>query len=266
MERSRYDRFADDLVTAARRDPDVIGLVAMGSFADRTHSPDEWSDHDLWLITKPGAAARLREDIGWLPDADRIVGHFIETEHGRSIVYEDGHLIEMAVFESGDLAIASANDYRVLYDTTGGLEAELAAIVARTTAQGEDPGRAEHAAGRFITTLIIGLGRYGRGELISAGELIREHALAALLRVIADYGPPPEEDVLDNLDPHRRVEIAYPVLATRIDVALRRPVDETAAALLEIARELVVDAAPPLSAANLDAVQTLLNRAKAAGR
>lgn len=107
--------------------------------ANHSHSPDEWSDHDLWVVTRAGTAGRLRTTTEWLPDAERIVGHFVETEHGRSVIYNDGHLIEIAVFEDSELEIATANDYRILYDE-------------------------------------IGLGRYGRGKLISAGELIRERA------------------------------------------------------------------------------------------
>ena len=35
--------------------------------ADRDYSPDEWSDHDFFLISQPGEQEALRQDLSWLP-------------------------------------------------------------------------------------------------------------------------------------------------------------------------------------------------------
>ena len=40
----------------------------------------------------------------------------VETEHGRNIIYDDGHLIECAVLKLSELEITRANDYRVAVD------------------------------------------------------------------------------------------------------------------------------------------------------
>jgi len=78
-------------------EPAVIGLIAVGSTAAVTHHPDEWSDHDVFVVTTAGASAGLLEDPSWLPDAGRIVMWHTETPDGRAAVYDDGHLIELAV-------------------------------------------------------------------------------------------------------------------------------------------------------------------------
>ena len=180
MDQARYRWYLDELTRWAGAHPSVIGLVTLGSAAGRSHAPDEWSDHDVWVVTLEGTAAPFRNDPSWLPDAESIIGWFVETAHGRSAVYEDGHLVEVAIFEDPELELARANDFRVLYDR-GGIEVRLERIAANTAAEGGN--QADLAAGRFLVEMIIGLGRLGRGELLSAGELIRGRAVASLLRL-----------------------------------------------------------------------------------
>ena len=62
MNPADYRRFLAELTVWADAHPDVLGLVALGSTAGTTHQPDEWSDHDVWLVTVDGTAAGLRDD------------------------------------------------------------------------------------------------------------------------------------------------------------------------------------------------------------
>ena len=48
MDRASYDAFAADLTAALEARPEVLGLVAVGSFAS---GPDEWSDHDFLVLS-----------------------------------------------------------------------------------------------------------------------------------------------------------------------------------------------------------------------
>ena len=114
MDRSSYDRFTAALQSWAELEPVVIGLIAAGSAAGSSHDPDEWSDHDFWVVTSEGAAEPLRRDLGWLPYADRIAMTYRETEHGVGAVYDDGHLVEVAVFTVNEMTVGQLNDYRVL--------------------------------------------------------------------------------------------------------------------------------------------------------
>ena len=265
MDGEQYVRYTQHLVSQAWQDPDIVGLVALGSTARRTHAPDEWSDHDVWVVTRDGRAAdRLREDPSWLPEPHRIVAHLVETRHGRSVIYDDGHLIEVAVFADDELEVTRANDYRVLYDA-GGIEGRLAAIAARTADemnQGDVPGSV--ASGRFVTQLIIGLGRCGRGELLSGNAMIRGHALASLLEAVAATLPPARPGLLDTLDPHRRFESAYPDLADRLTQALRLSEVGAAQAMLDIAGESLAGAPSALAPATVAVVQRTIDRARAA--
>ena len=46
--------YTRQLVQTLESDARVLGLVALGSMASETYR-DQWSDHDFWVITTPGA-------------------------------------------------------------------------------------------------------------------------------------------------------------------------------------------------------------------
>lgn len=65
-----FDALLKTLVATAKASDDVVGLVALGSTADRSRT-DAGSDHDFAWITVLGAAQRWRRDPRWLPNSDR---------------------------------------------------------------------------------------------------------------------------------------------------------------------------------------------------
>jgi len=205
--------------------------------AERGRMPDEWSDHDFWVITTDSAAGTIRDDPSWLPDPERVVLVYAETDHGRNVVYDDGHLIEQAVFKDSELEIARANDYRVLVDkaTIG----ERMDAIARGTAASQWSVDLNTTFGRFIGQLVIGLTRCGRGELLSADSMITKWALENLLVLLSLTVPPETDSPLDNLDPRRRFESAFPALGARLAGAGALP--EAASVMLDIAEESLAD-------------------------
>ena len=263
MTPAEYDRFTRHLVGWAERTPEVIGLVALGSMANADRR-DEWSDHDFWVITGGGAAAALRCDSAWLPDADRIVGHFRETEHGRSAVYDDGHLLEYAVFDDREIEVARANDYRVLVDD-GTLQARMSAMAALTIREHAetDPDGSDRF-GNFAVQMVIGLTRYGRGEALSANHLIRGWAVRSLLSVLALAADAEQGDILDNLDPHRRFETAMPELGAQLGAAVEMPIPDLAEVLVDVADDHVVGSVPSATKATVDALRVLIERVRRA--
>lgn len=264
MQTADYERFTDELVARLRADDRVIGLVALGSMAGTDRDPDRWSDHDFWVVTVDGTAEALRSETGWLPRADEIVLAFTETAHGRSAIYDDGHLVEYAVFDDHELEVARANAFRVLLDDAD-VEARMCAIAARTTAEqaGADPTGADRL-GMLLAQLTIGVNRFGRGELLSANELIRGRAARTLVSLLGSFtasaGAHP-----DTLDPHRRFEQRYPSLACEIDDALGAATLACAESMLSIARRELSGRVPGATTAAFEAVQATLTRARAFG-
>lgn len=238
MDPHRFSAFTDEIVSNLAADRRVLGVVALGSTAATERAPDPFSDHDLWVVTVDGAGAELRDDRSWLPTPDRIVVHAVESPHGRQIVYDDGHLVEVAVFDDSELEVARVNAFRVL-DDRGGITDRVAAMADRTRREttGEDPRR---LLGRFVAQLTIGVNRAGRGELTSANQLIRGAATLTLTHLVATVAGE-SADVLDDLDPARRFEQVFPDIAHEIESAVRLAPIDAADALVNIARPHVDD-------------------------
>jgi hypothetical protein len=226
-----HDRLAGD----AR----VLGLVALGSMAQRDYQPDRWSDHDFFVVTQPGEQAGMRADLSWLPEASRIALAYQETAHGLKVIYENGHLLEFAVFDPDELTVVKVNRYRVLFDRADIAE-RLAAAASFTERSGETQAADDmRELGTFLANLLVGVGRHRRGEMMSGRQFVAGYALGHLLTLLARHVPAPEHSLLDTLDPTRRFERVYPALGAEINAALRLDTDAAARALLELAlREL----------------------------
>lgn len=230
----RFERFITLLTATAERDPGIVGLVGMGSTAQR-HRADEWSDHDFALVTVDGAEDDYRADLSWLPGAAAIALSVRESHGGMKVIYDDGHVLEFGITSLAGLATWAGNAYEVFFDA-GGVEEAFAAMVAKPLPTGERDDAADVRL--VLTQVLIGLGRFRRGEVLSAGESVRSEALTYLLRVLGRRLPGAAH-LLDTLDPRRRFELVHPALAAEIAGALRGDVDSAGRALLDIAeREL----------------------------
>lgn len=239
MNPQEYQNLTDALYRTLEFDTRVVGLMAAGSMAGLSHQPDEWSDHDFWLIVQPGEEAWFQTHAGWLPDSDRIILFFREAEGGFKAVYQSGHLLEFAVSDFEGLRHARINDYRLLIDRDG-LAADLAHMQQTTTTQHGDLVRDDLGLlGQFITNLLVGVGRYRRGEQMSARQLITVSSLYGLLRLVPKHIPAEQPETLDNIDPLRRVEMVYPTIGAEINQLLRLDLDQAALGLLDLADRLL---------------------------
>jgi hypothetical protein len=266
MDPAAYEAFTRALAARLEGDPDVLGLVALGSMSGEPPGPDAWSDHDFFVVTRPGAQERFRTDPGWLPAPERIALLHRETAHGLKVIWDDGHLAELAVFDPGELSLAKVNRHRVLLDregTPGALAARMAEVRAATVAQARasatDP---RWEAGQLLGTLLVGALRAARGERASGDLLVRAYAARHFLALVHATVPPAPGARPDDLDPFRRIEEAWPRLATALEAALAPSAPASARALLALARETFGD--PPLSRRAAAAVLARIAEAEAA--
>ena len=108
MDAAAYSAFTDALSRRLAGDPRVVGLVALGSMSGDGPAPDDFSDHDFFVLTRSGAQEAFRTDLGWLPGAERAVLVHRETEHGLKVVLDDGQLVAWLKSEYG-LSHGNAN-------------------------------------------------------------------------------------------------------------------------------------------------------------
>jgi len=255
MRPDEYQDFTRRLREGLERDPDVVGLVALGSMSGEGAAPDAWSDHDFFVVTRPGAQERFRADLSWLPEPAEVAHWFRETAHGLQILLRSGHLLELAVFDLDELRLARVNRLRVLIDRGG--VAERMAEVRRATEAGSRPEPA-WLAGQLLGRLWVGAGRWRRGERLAGEQVVRCQALGHLLRLVAALVPPDGPAAPDDLDPFRRFERGWPRLAAELEALRVLPVPEAAAGMLALAeRELPAEVLPP---AGLAAVRRALER------
>jgi hypothetical protein len=255
MNITAYNAFTQQLLDNLKPDVRVLGVVALGSMAQQSRLPDNWSDHDFFVITTTGEQENFRQALSWLPDAANIVLHVRETDHGLKVLYASGHLIEFAVFDSQELYLAKVNDYRVLYDTTD-IAARLQKIARTSSYQPRDEYR---AFSLFISLLLVGAGRYARGEVLSAHRFIKELALTELLPLLVKYLPSQNRKPLDNLDPFRRFEQVFPEVAAQLNASLLKPPLIAARELLTLADRHLRDALPDYPAEAVDVVYHYLD-------
>jgi hypothetical protein len=248
VRRDEYDALTRRLVDGVAGNERVVGLAAVGSTAARRYEPDEWSDHDFFLVTEPGAQDAFRDDLSWLPEHGRITLSFRETAHGLKVIYDDAHLLEFAVFDLEEVGVASVNRYRVLLDR-GGLEERMAEVAARPATPQPDT----QLFGLAVASALVADGRARRGETLSGAffALASARAIAALL---ARSTPAPDAALLDDLDPLRRFERVYPQTGADLATALR----DHPRALLDLLERELRATRPELPWAGLDAVRARL--------
>lgn len=233
MSLERYLQYSAELSANAESDPDVLGLVLVGSTAD-TSRVDEWSDHDFFWVVKNGLGEKYRQDLSWIPNIDMAVLTPRETAHGLKVVFEDGAVLEFAVFEDSELELAGLNAYAVPVDKTN-IEQRCVAIAERSAVRTEFNWDEEFEL--MLALILIGIGRYRRGEVLIAGQFIRSYVLDKLVGLIRNAVPVVSgtEHQEDNLNRFRRFEKQYPEFGINIEKALQHDVDNAGKALLEIA-------------------------------
>lgn len=258
MNSDAYHSFTDHLQTNLDADARVVGLVALGSMARQGRQPDGWSDHDFFVITVPGVQEEFRSNPGWLPDSERIVLHARETAHGLKVLYDDGHLLEFAVFDDQELSLARVNDYRVLFDKAD-ISKRMSSIAAASAQASYDEGR---GFSLFLSLLLVGAGRVARGEVLSGHRFIKDFALAELLALLSRRLPSGDKTRLDNLDPFRRFEQVFPEAGAQINAALLQEPLQAARSLLDLADAALRDHLPGYPAQAVQVIYQYLEQAR----
>lgn len=225
-------KFQQQLLDQVKDRDEVIGLVFLGSSA-ATDRADEHSDHDFFLVVKPGTGEKLRQNLDWLPNHSEILLAPRETAHGLKVVYSDLRLLEFAVFEDQELELSSANDYSVVLDKSN-ITQRMADIAKRSVPREIDPN-AEFEL--FLALIQIGLGRYRRGEVIASEQHLKSYAVEKLIK-LARYLEPSATSRADSLNPFRRFELDYPSLGAEINALQRLDGEGCAGGLMQIAQQL----------------------------
>jgi hypothetical protein len=237
MKLDQFRDFTGRMTKNLEKEADVQGFVAVGSMSEIDRLPDEWSDHDFFVIVNDGCQERFRKNFEWLPDSDNIVFSFQETEHGVKIIYNNGHMLEFAIFSPDELYLAKINNYKLIIDRSD-IKSRLDRVTYETAKWSEGNISGTHyLTGQFLTNLMVGVGRHYRGEKISGFEFAKVHGLNQFVNLVIKHIPPEDSNAVDNINPLRRFEQAYPALGEKLNLLLDMETPRYVSGMLDLFEE-----------------------------
>ena len=176
---TQFEAYTNALRQRLEADERTLALVALGSMAEQSRW-DEWSDHDFWLVTTAGIQEAFLSDLSWLPNHERISLPLRQADRYYTVLYDDGHIAEFAVFASDELSQAKTNAYHVLFDK-GGITPQVEQVYQATQDSATTYADIDAAfeLGNFVPHLWVGVTRYWRGEVISSYKYVTQFALVS---------------------------------------------------------------------------------------
>lgn len=207
----------------------LIGLGSVGRELDRL---DDYSDLDFFVVVDAGHKNPFLADLSWLEAAAPVTYRFRNTSDGYKFLFADGIYGEMAVFTPDELAAAAFTAGRVVWRRED--VSETIGDPRREPPRLETPG-VDWLLGEALTNLYVGLGRFRRGEKLSAFRFIQQYAVDRVVD-LAPLMTPALTRAADPFDSPRRFEQRHPVLAGALP-ALMQGYDhsaESAAAILAL--------------------------------
>lgn len=233
MNTEEFINFKEQLKVKLDQIDSVTGLAFVGSAAE-TSRADEWSDHDFFVFARDGKAEDLRQNLAWLPDFESVRLSVRETEHGLKVIYQNGHVLEFAIFED-DWELSGVNTYEVTLDKQS-IEKRLKDAQARSI---PNPIDFDREFSLFLAHLLIGTGRFRRGEILSARQFINSFCVNSVVRLVSalNKSASGSDSLSDNQNPFRRFEVRHPNVAKGIECVHLMDVESAASSLLQLAVE-----------------------------
>ncbi|MEK3885653.1 hypothetical protein [Paenibacillus sp. PL2-23] len=208
----------EDIGKVLERNGDALALLGLGSVGIETDRIDEYSDLDFFVIVSPGSKQRYIERLDWLEVICPIAYRFQNCEIGYKFLFEDGIYGEFAVFEEAELERAAYRNGRIVWKHPAYTNDEL--LVRDASSSPDKRATIDHAVGEALTNLYVGLGRYARGEKLSALKFIQSYPIDGLLSVMHIIEPEVDAypDVFGN---ERRAERRFPAFASLLGTLLQ---------------------------------------------
>ena len=199
----------DAIGAALERSGRALALIGLGSVGTELRRLDRWSDLDFFVIACPGERDWFLQTMDWLQDAAPLAYTFRNTLDGSKVLFQDGIYAEYAVFGQQQLPELPLRGARLVWAAPEFPVGPLPQAAAPSPPQA---GERAHHLGEALTNLLVGLGRFWRGERLSALKFVQEYALGHVLALAADRAgeTPPGADPFGL---ERRFELRYPDLA-----------------------------------------------------
>lgn len=203
---NRLDAIGDRL----SQRPEALALLGLGSVGTEVDRLDEYSDLDFFVIVRAGFKQPYIHDLDWLA-VQPIAYAFMNTHDGYKLLYEDGIFCEFAVFEPQEMASIPFSAGRTVWKAADFDES----VLTPYQLPGDKPKPADWLLGEAITNLYVGLGRFQRGEKLSAARFIQGYAVDRVVELAAhlEEAKPTYRDIFTA---ERRFEQRFPGVAAHL--------------------------------------------------
>lgn len=200
----------DAIGQSLRASGNALALLGLGSVGTETDRIDDYSDLDFFAIVKPGFKPQYIGNLDWLAKLNPLAYAFQNTHDGYKALYEDGIFCEFAVFEPEEMRRIPFANGRIVWAMEG---FDAAILTPVSHARSDRP--AEWLLGEALTNLYVGLGRFHRGEKLSATRFIQGYAVDRLLELTKAWETA-QPAYADQFGEERRFEIRYPQTAIHL--------------------------------------------------
>jgi hypothetical protein len=199
----------DEIGKSLERSGHGLALIGLGSVGTELARLDEYSDLDFFAIVEQGQKWAFIDNLNWLSVICPIAYCFKNSSDGYKLLFEDGIFCEFAVFEQAELEKIPFAAGRIVWKQAW-LDDSIAFPVISTPAKQNSP--TEWLVGEAITNLYVGLGRYRRGEKLSATRFIQNYAADRIVELAARIETE-QPAFKDQFASERRFEQRFPELA-----------------------------------------------------
>lgn len=207
----------DEIGQSLERSGHGLALIGLGSVGTELARLDSYSDLDFFAIVEPGYKTAFIENLDWLACLNPIAYCFKNSPDGYKLLFEDGIFCEFAVFEPDELAHIPFAAGRVVWKQPwidDAIAAPALPVPARSAAA------TEWLVGEALTNLYVGLGRYRRGEKLSATRFIQNYAVDRILD-LAEQIESEQPAFRDQFSGERRFEQRFPETAAQLAAFVR---------------------------------------------
>lgn len=203
VKKERLLQRLDEIGQSLAQSDGALALLGLGSVGQELARLDDYSDLDFFVIVRPGQKDRFIADLDWLSRIHPVVYAFQNTADGYKLLFADGIFCEFAIFEPDELAQIPFTPGRLVWQA-----ADFDAAVVNRPAATKSERSTEWLVGEALTNLYVGLGRYRRGEKLSAARFIQGYAVDRVVDLAAqiEVGPSGWGDPFDGA---RRFEMRF---------------------------------------------------------
>jgi lincosamide nucleotidyltransferase B/F len=196
----------NDIGSSLARTNKALALIGLGSVGLEMNRLDDYSDLDFFAVVDTGFKHEFLAGLDWLGAICPITYSFRNTPDGHKLLFKDGVFCEFAVFEEPELRHIPFAPGRIIWKREG-----VPDTLAMPQVIKEAPcdSSLEWLLGEALSNLYVGLGRFRRGEKLSAMRLIQCDAVDRLLE-LSERVEPATSSPRDTFAPQRRYEQRHP--------------------------------------------------------